>query len=197
MIRTEVDLDNANGRLLPGYYGDRTVHLEEQPANPVIPSSALQSDAEGRFVLVVDGGAVHRRGVTVNFRDGSMAGIASGLSGGESVIRSSGGQLSEGQSVTATSADWSPQKQALCDSSNSTVAAFARTRVPRTLASAATRPSNRTSPISTGLPRQGIRLFHRFKPQLPHQNRCLDQPHSPPPAPPTGRLKRMRSSRPE
>lgn len=108
MMRAEVDLDNADGRLRPGYYGYMTVHLEEQPATPVIPSSALQSDADGLFVFIVDGGTVHRREVTVNFRDGSMVGIESGLSGGESVVRSSGGQLSEGQTVTAATVDWKP-----------------------------------------------------------------------------------------
>ena len=110
MMRAEVDLKNADDRLRPGYYGYMTVHLEEQPNTPVIPSSALQSNDDGLYVFIVDGGKVHRREVTVNFRDGSMVGIATGLSGGESVVQSSGGQLSEGQTVTAVEADWSPQK---------------------------------------------------------------------------------------
>lgn len=106
LMRAEVELDNKDGQLRPGYFGYMTVFLEEQPDTPVIPSSALLSDGSDVFVFVVESGVVHRRVVTVSYRDGTIVGINSGLNGGESVIRSGGGQLSEGQSVTPSEIAW-------------------------------------------------------------------------------------------
>jgi RND family efflux transporter MFP subunit len=100
-MRVEVDLPNAEHRLLPGYYGYVTLLLEEFPQTPTVPSSALLSDAEGSFVYVIEGSTCKRRAVTVNFKDGSVVGIASGLEGGEQVVKTGGGQLSDGQEVRA------------------------------------------------------------------------------------------------
>jgi len=112
LLKAEIDLDNSDGRLLPGYYGYMTVQLEEQPDTPVIPSSALLADSEGLHVYVVENDTARRRTVTVNYRDGSIVGIASGLSGGEAVIRSGGGQLHDGLQVRAVSEDWTPSQSA-------------------------------------------------------------------------------------
>lgn len=51
MMRVEIDLPNADGRLLPGYYGSVRLRLSELPQTPVVPSSALLSDGTGTFVL--------------------------------------------------------------------------------------------------------------------------------------------------
>lgn len=111
LLRAEVELKNEDGRLRPGYFGYMTVYLEEQPDTPVIPSSALLSDGSDVFVFVVESGVVHRRVVTVSYRDGSIVGINSGLTGGESVVRSGGGQLTEGQSVTPSEIAWKPMEK--------------------------------------------------------------------------------------
>lgn len=98
-MRVEIDLPNAKHRLLPGYYGYIKLLLEEFPQTPTVPSSALMTDKEGSFVYVVEGTTCHRRAVTTNFKDGSVVGIASGLSGGEQVVKAGGGQLADGQEV--------------------------------------------------------------------------------------------------
>ena len=100
-MRVEIDLPNAEHRLLPGYYGYVKLLLEEFPQTPTVPSSALLTDANGSFVYVVEGSTCKRRAVEVNFKDGSIVGIASGLKGGEQVVKAGGGQLADGQEVKA------------------------------------------------------------------------------------------------
>ena len=109
MMRVEVDLPNADGKLRPGYYGYLTITLAKLENNPVIPSSALVISGGEKFVFVVEGDAVKKRVVTVNYEDGNIVGIESGLKQGERVVRSGGGQLSDGQKVDSKDAMWVPK----------------------------------------------------------------------------------------
>ncbi|MBA3315529.1 MAG: efflux RND transporter periplasmic adaptor subunit [Planctomycetota bacterium] len=99
LAKVEVDLDNRGRKLLPGYYGYMTIHLEEATDVPVVPASALLSDAEGPYVFVVEDGSARRQPVKITHQDGTTVGVGSGLSGGEEVIRSGGGQVVPGQKV--------------------------------------------------------------------------------------------------
>jgi RND family efflux transporter MFP subunit len=101
MMRVEIDLDNPEDRLMPGYYGYVTLYLEQFPQQPVIPSSALLTDENGSYVFVVEDGTCQKRVVKTNYRDGSIVGIESGVSAGEQVIQAGGGQLVDGQKVVA------------------------------------------------------------------------------------------------
>ena len=105
MMRVEVDLDNHDGRLLPGYYGYVTLRLQQYPKTPVVPSSALLADGPETFVFVVEDGICRKRLVTINYQDGTIVGIASGLRRGEQVVRAGGGQLTDGQQVIAVLAE--------------------------------------------------------------------------------------------
>lgn len=109
MMRVEVDLPNADGRLKPGYYGYVTITLAKLENKPVVPSSALLISGDKKYVFVVEGNTVEKRLVTVNYEDGNIVGIESGLKKGEQVVRSGGGQLSDGQKVNAKPAEWSPK----------------------------------------------------------------------------------------
>jgi len=100
MMRIEIHLDNPDFKLRPGYYGYATIYLQQLPDTPVVPSSALMSQEGGaRFVYVIRDGHAERRPVTVNYEDGIIVGIASGLEGGEQIIRAGGGQIVDGQTV--------------------------------------------------------------------------------------------------
>ncbi len=99
MMRVEIDLDNPDGKLMPGYYGYVTVFLEQYPRTPVVPSSALAKEGTAHFVSVVDANVCRRRAVTLNFYDGRIAGIATGLKGGEQVVRTGAGSLNDGEEV--------------------------------------------------------------------------------------------------
>ncbi len=99
MLRVEIDLENPERRLRPGYYGYVTVYLDEFADAPVIPSSALLSDGEQKYVYVVSDGTARKRSITTNYEDGIIVGVASGLEGGEQVVRAGGAQITDGQEV--------------------------------------------------------------------------------------------------
>jgi RND family efflux transporter MFP subunit len=108
MMRVEVDLD-PEGVLRPGYYGYMTITLHTHKDTPVVPSSALLVSGDEKYVFVVKDGVATRRVVTTKYQDGEVVGIASGLNKGERVVRSGGGQLSDGQKVDAKDAMWIPK----------------------------------------------------------------------------------------
>jgi HlyD family secretion protein len=69
---------------------------------PMLPESAVQSDAKGNYVYVVTAdNKVERRTVVVGAVKDSGVSIISGLSGQERVVLSAGGFLNAGESVVA------------------------------------------------------------------------------------------------
>lgn len=104
MMRVEIDLDNPEHRLLPGYYGYVTLFLDQYPQTPVIPSSALVVAGDETFVYYMEGNVCQKRLVTTNYQDGTIIGISSGLQGGEQVVQAGMGQLTDGQTVVAINA---------------------------------------------------------------------------------------------
>jgi RND family efflux transporter MFP subunit len=102
MMRVEVDLENPEHRLLPGYYGYVTLLLDEFPQTPVIPSSALMAGPNETFVYCLEGDVCRKRVVITNYQDGTIVGIGMGLHGGEQIVQAGAGQLADGQKVVAT-----------------------------------------------------------------------------------------------
>ncbi len=102
-MRVEVDLPNKDGRLAPGFYGYVTLVLNELKDVPTVPAAAVMSDEEGLYVFVVEANTCQRQTITSSYADGTVVGVATGLEGGEIVVQSGGGQLSDGQSVTTAS----------------------------------------------------------------------------------------------
>jgi RND family efflux transporter MFP subunit len=67
---------------------------------PLLPQSAVQSDAEGNYVFVVNGkNEVERRNVQVGSVDERGVTITAGLSGQERVVQSAGAFLNPGQKI--------------------------------------------------------------------------------------------------
>jgi RND family efflux transporter MFP subunit len=104
MMRVEIDLQNPDRQLMPGYYGYVNLMLDEMLQTPVVPSSALFQSGSDSCVYVVENGICHRRAVTACFQDGTTVGIDSGLKAGEQVVQAGAGQLREGQQVVAVNA---------------------------------------------------------------------------------------------
>ncbi len=108
LMRVEVHIDNQpaeNGQFvfLPGTFGYMTVQLERYKDAPVVPSTALLSDAETgqSFVFVVQkDGTIQRRDVIVAYDTGKLAVISKGLSLGERIVRAGAGKLTTGQRVS-------------------------------------------------------------------------------------------------
>lgn len=96
LARVQLAYDPA---LRPGGFASATFSSRKGEA-PVLPESAVLSDAKGNFVYVIDGrNQVARRDVKIG--DVSDAGIAvlSGLSGNERVVYSAGAFLNPGEKV--------------------------------------------------------------------------------------------------
>jgi HlyD family secretion protein len=103
--------------------GDIRIHLEPDPAlrpgafaraevtiaqarRPVLPKTAVFSDENGSYVLVVDAqGQVARHPVRVGDTSADGVVITSGLVGNERIVKTAGGFLREGESVKVTSED--------------------------------------------------------------------------------------------
>lgn len=100
MLRVEVELDNDDDRLRPGYYGSVTLYLHKWPDTLVIPSTALLTDGEKSYVFVARGGKATKQPVTPIYQDGIDVFIKPGdLKAGDQVVKAGGGQLSDGQDI--------------------------------------------------------------------------------------------------
>ena len=98
----EIDLDNAEGKLLPGMFGETTIQLESRVGAVVLPVDAVRfGDTKGgaSVVYVVEGGKVKVVAVKTGLDDGNRIEITEGLSGGEQVIGGKLGRLSDDQEV--------------------------------------------------------------------------------------------------
>ncbi len=101
VARIAVPYDPA---LRPGAFATATLTSGQTEA-PLLPESAVQSDAKGSYVYIVNGnGVVVRRDVKVgSVTDGGVV-IASGLAGNEQVVQSAGAFLNPGDKVNPTRA---------------------------------------------------------------------------------------------
>jgi membrane fusion protein, multidrug efflux system len=83
----KAEFPNPEERLWPGLFVDVILTLGERTDSVVIPSAALQSGQKGQYVYVVTPEKkAELRTVTVAFESDGEAVIASGLSGGETVV---------------------------------------------------------------------------------------------------------------
>jgi RND family efflux transporter MFP subunit len=97
----EVDLENADGRLLPGMYGEASFVLDEKVDALVLPAGAVRFDSEGnaQVYAVGVGSTVQVVDVTTGVDDGHQIEIISGLSADATVIDGMLDRLSAGQKV--------------------------------------------------------------------------------------------------
>lgn len=108
-LLVEIDLENRDGKLLPGALAQ--VHFKAPPvaATFVVPSAALifrQAGLQVGTVIDAGGGTVaHLVPVTIGQDDGSTVQIVSGLKQGDRVIQDPPDSLIEGERVTVVSPD--------------------------------------------------------------------------------------------
>jgi membrane fusion protein, multidrug efflux system len=104
-LRTQVDLPNPNGELLPGMYVDLSLDVAISHKAVRVPSSAVIADSRGVHVAVVDGsGKVHLVTVTPGPDDGNTIELVAGLSGGEQVIVTPPSAVTDGMQVQPVTA---------------------------------------------------------------------------------------------
>lgn len=109
-LKVEVQVQNADARLLPDMSVRVNFLAEAKPATPggpvvLVPRAALRRDERDAYVWVVDGERARRRVVTVGTELGDQVQIASGLAGGETLVVGDAAALSDGGSVRAVTPD--------------------------------------------------------------------------------------------
>lgn len=106
-MRVEIDLDNSKGKLLPGMFGEATVHLEKIENALVLPAQSVRFNETGTsaLVYVIDGNKVKVTAVKTGLDDGARIQILEGLTGGEQVAAGLIGRLSEGTTVKVISSE--------------------------------------------------------------------------------------------
>ena len=98
-LNVEVDVNNRDGKLLPGAYVFVHFKIPRQNRQLSIPSNALLFRAEGLQVGIVRNGHVHLQSVTIGTDNGSSVQIATGLSPHDMVILDPSDSLAEGEPV--------------------------------------------------------------------------------------------------
>lgn len=98
----QVDLDNRDGRLLPGMFVYATMLLAVDDAALTLPASALRVDGDERFVFVVERGRARKVPIEVGADNGIRIQVDSGLGGDEQVIVA--GDVKDGDAVTVEEA---------------------------------------------------------------------------------------------
>jgi RND family efflux transporter MFP subunit len=98
-LNVEVDVDNRDGKLLPGAYVFVHFKLPTTARLLSIPSNALLFRAEGLQVGIVRDGHVHLQRVTIGKDDGKTVEIASGLTASDHIILDPSDSLAEGQAI--------------------------------------------------------------------------------------------------
>ncbi|MFT5470775.1 MAG: HlyD family secretion protein [Verrucomicrobiales bacterium] len=97
----EIDLDNSKGTLIPGMFGEATIHLEEHENALVLPAGSVRFDESGTTatVYVISEGKAKVIEVKTGLDDGNWIEIISGLTGEEEVAAGLLGRLADGAPV--------------------------------------------------------------------------------------------------
>jgi len=98
-LRVEIDIPNPGSNLLPGLYAYATVVAEEHKDALTVPTTAIITEKEKTFCVVVVGGKAARRPIEVGLSDGTFAEVVSGLNGAEAVVKANAASLTDGQAV--------------------------------------------------------------------------------------------------
>ena len=106
---TEVQIDNREGKLLPGMYGVITFENVRTAPPLVIPADALISRAQGNMVAVVRDNVVHLQTITVGRDYGAQLEVLSGLNDGDQVAINPSDIATEGAKVVPREAPAQPQ----------------------------------------------------------------------------------------
>ena len=101
---------NADGSLKGGMFAQGTLLLDAMAAAPVIPLSAVRTEAGVPYVLVIKDGKLTQRNVTLGLKseEAGQVQISSGLALGEQVLAASSSLLKAGMSVLLQPATVTP-----------------------------------------------------------------------------------------
>ena len=98
-LNVEVDVNNRDGKLLPGAYVFVHFKVPVQAQALSIPSNTLLFRAQGMQVAIVRDGKVHLQHVIIGRDDGRSVEIANGLSPTDQIVLDPSDSIAEGQAV--------------------------------------------------------------------------------------------------
>jgi RND family efflux transporter MFP subunit len=98
---TEVQVDNRDGTLIPGMYGQVAFDIKAARPSLIIPSTALVIDKNGMHVVSVSADKrIHILPVNIGQDLGARVEISQGLHGGETLVSNPSDLLNNGQRVS-------------------------------------------------------------------------------------------------
>jgi RND family efflux transporter MFP subunit len=104
-LRTEIDVPNPNGELLPGSYAQVHLAVKVAAVRMSVPVNALLFRAEGpRAAVVGADGKVHLKPVVIGLDYGTDVEILGGIDPSENIILNPSDSLEDGQTVHVTKA---------------------------------------------------------------------------------------------
>jgi RND family efflux transporter MFP subunit len=99
-MHTEVDIPNADGKLIPGAYAEADITLGNNPAALVVPLQAIDRQGDQTSVMVVDpDNRIQIKQVALGIQMPDYVAVSSGLAAGQQVVVSDRSGLKVGQTV--------------------------------------------------------------------------------------------------
>jgi RND family efflux transporter MFP subunit len=95
-FEVEVAIDNPDGALRPGTFGDLVFEVQSRENALVVPQIAVLENA---YVFVVEGGKAVRKNVTLGLQNTAMVEVLDGLAEGDAVVVEGNFGLEEGAAV--------------------------------------------------------------------------------------------------
>jgi len=109
-LLVEIDVDNRKGELMPGSYGQVTMHLNIGVPSLIIPVPAMLFRAQGLQVATVVNGHVRLVPVTVGQDDGRVVQVVTGLTPDAQVIQNPPDSILDGEAVHVVQPKQTDQK---------------------------------------------------------------------------------------
>ncbi len=100
-MSTEVDVDNADGRLKPGMYAGVALVVRESKSAITAPAQGVALGENPSVLVVGKGGTIEERPVKLGLQTAAKVEVVSGLEPGELIVVGSRAGLQQGQKVTA------------------------------------------------------------------------------------------------
>ena len=98
-LLVEIDVNNRDGKLMPGAYGSVSLKLNTGVASLIIPVPAMIFRSEGLQVAVVDGEKAKLVPVTIGQDDGRVIQVVSGLTANDQVVQNPPDSIFNGEAV--------------------------------------------------------------------------------------------------
>jgi multidrug efflux pump subunit AcrA (membrane-fusion protein) len=94
--RVELDVYNKDGLMAPGMYVDVLFNAKGNPSAVVVPSSAVITSTERKYILVVRDRKAHKVDVSTGNESAGKIEVFGKIQAGEIVIRNANDEIKEG-----------------------------------------------------------------------------------------------------